>query len=76
MAQNRNSGIPEKGEGNHAADERYRDETKRFIESGRVDSAAEDARRAMEDEADELLAAEAEGRARAKEEDPEVEDKD
>jgi hypothetical protein len=68
------SKVPEKGEGNHAADQRYRDETKRFIDSGRVDEAAREAREAMDDEseADALEAAEAEGRSHAAGEDPEV----
>lgn len=64
--------IPAHGEGNHAADQRYRDETKRFIASGRVEEAAREAEAALESEGEELAAAEAEGRARAAEEDPEV----
>lgn len=75
MAQDNRSSVPEKGEGNHEADRRYRDETKRFIDSGRVEEAAQEAKRALEDDGEALAAAEAEGRARAKEEDPEVERK-
>jgi hypothetical protein len=72
MAQNRNADVPDKGEGNHAADKRYRDETKRFVASGRVDEAARQAQQALEDDAEELEAAEEEGRAHVAEEDPEV----
>jgi hypothetical protein len=64
--------VPEKGEGNHEADRRYREETKRFIDSGRVDEAAREAKRAVEEDEGELEAAEQAGRARVAEEDPEV----
>jgi hypothetical protein len=64
--------VPEKGEGNHAADRRYRDATKRFVESGQVDEAAMEAERALQEEQEALEAAEAEGRSRVAEEDPEV----
>jgi hypothetical protein len=72
MAQNTTGGVPDKGEGNHAADKRYRDETKRFIDSGRVDEAAREAQQAMEEDPEGLEAAEEEGRAHVAEEDPEV----
>jgi hypothetical protein len=72
MAQNNNSHVPEKGEGNHEADKRYRDETKRFINSGRVDEAAREAKDALEDDAEALEAAEAEGKSHVAEEDPQV----
>ena len=36
------------GEGNREADQRYREGAKRFVESGRVDEAARDARDSME----------------------------
>lgn len=61
-----------KGEGDHEADKRYREETERFIASGRVDEAAREARRAMEEDPEELEAAEQEGRSRSAGEDPEV----
>ena len=61
-----------KGEGDHEADRRYREETERFIASGRVDEAAREARRAMEEDSEELEAAEQEGRSRSAGEDPEV----
>jgi hypothetical protein len=64
--------VPEKGEGNHEADRRYRDATKRFVESGQVDEAAMEAERALLEEQEELEAAEAAGRSRMAEEDPEV----
>ena len=73
MGESDKAAIPEKGEGNHAADRRYRDETKRFIASGRVEQAAEEAKQALEDEGEELAAAEKEGRSHIAEEDPEVE---
>ena len=65
-------GAPAKGEGNHEADRQYRENTKRFIDSGRVDEAAEEAKRAVEAGDEGLEAAEEEGRSRIAEEDPEV----
>lgn len=64
--------VPAKGEGNHEADRRYREDTKRFIASGRVDDAAREAQRAVEEDAEDLEAAEQEGRSRVAEEDPEL----
>jgi hypothetical protein len=58
------------GEGNYDATRRYNKATKRFVESGKVDKAAHDAAPASDAEALQLAAAEAEGRSRAKEEDP------
>jgi len=57
------------GEGNRAADRRYRDATKRFIDEGKVEPAADEAREAVEDEAQraELERAEEAGRKRAAE---------
>jgi hypothetical protein len=72
MAKEKTTPVPEKGEGNHAADRRYRDETRRFIDSGRVDEAAAEAKRAVEEDGEALAAAEEKGRARAAEEDPQV----
>ena len=62
------------GEGNRAADRRYREATERFVAGGNVDKAADEARRAVDDESqrEDLESAEAEGRSRAKEHDPEV----
>ena len=71
MADKKNQ-VPAKGEGNHEADKRYRDETARFIASGKVEEAAREAQRAVAEEGEELEAAEQEGRSRVAEEDPEV----
>ena len=64
--------VPAVGEGNHEADRRYREDTKRFVESGGVDAAAREAKRAVEEDGDALAAAEKEGRSHVAEEDPEV----
>ena len=58
------------GEGNYEASRQYNDATKRFVASGKVEKAALDAAPTSDAEALQLAAAEAEGRARAKEEDP------
>jgi hypothetical protein len=65
----------EPGEGNHEADRRYRDATKRFIDEGKVEPAAKNARHAIDDDKEraELEKAEELGRARAAEHDPETE---
>ena len=60
----------EHGEGNYKASRKYNEATKQFVESGRVDEAAKDAAPESESEALEMANAEAEGRRRAKEEDP------
>lgn len=55
------------GEGNRTAAKQYNKETKEFVDSGRVDEAAQEAQRAMEGkERDELLRDEATGRSRAR----------
>jgi hypothetical protein len=72
MANEKNSPVPEKGEGNHSADRRYREETRRFIDSGRVEEAAEEAKRALDQDGEALEAAEAEGKSHIAEEDPQV----
>jgi len=66
------SGQPEgnQGEGNKEADRHYRDKTRDFVESGRVDDAARRASPQSSQEAEEMRRAEEEGRSRAKEEDP------
>lgn len=52
------------GEGNKTADREYRKDTRDFIEDGKVDKAAEKARKAVEgDEAESLRKAEKAGRA-------------
>ena len=58
------------GEGNYEASRKYNDATKRFVESGKVAKAAADAAPTSDAEALQLAAAEAEGKSRAKEEDP------
>ncbi len=54
------------GEGSRIAAKQYNEATRKFVESGKVDSAAKDAERAVEGvEAEELKHAEDEGRAHA-----------
>lgn len=60
----------EYGEGNYKASREYNEKTKQFVESGKVDDAARDAAPHDNAEARELERAEAEGKRRAKEEDP------
>ena len=60
----------EYGEGNYKASRKYNEATKKFVESGRVEEAARDAQPDSESEALQMANAEAEGRRRAKEEDP------
>lgn len=55
------------GEGDYASAARYQRDAKRFAKSGKVAPAAREAKRAIEgDEADDLAAAEVIGRSRAK----------
>ena len=58
------------GEGNYEASRKYNDATKKFVQSGKVEQAAHAAAPASDAEALQMAAAEAEGRSRAKEEDP------
>lgn len=58
------------GEGNYEASRQYNDATRRFAQSGKVEQAARDAAPESDAEALQMAAAEAEGRRRAKEEDP------
>lgn len=69
---NEKNPVPDQGEGNHEADRRYREDTKRFIDSGRVEEAAREAKRAVETDGEELERAEEEGKSRIAEEDPAV----
>jgi len=64
------------GEGNYDASRKYNDATKRFVQSGKVAKAARDAEPATEADALQMAAAEAEGKRRAKEEDPALARKD
>src|SRR6056297_2124898 len=68
------SGAPEssgenQGEGAREADRHYRERTRKFVESGRVDEAAA---KAGEQDPEEAKQAEERGKQRAKEVDPEV----
>jgi hypothetical protein len=55
------------GEGNKSADRAYREKTEEFVRSGKVQDAAEDARRAVEgDEGKALKEAEKAGQKRAR----------
>jgi hypothetical protein len=55
------------GEGNRTAAREYNRDTREFIESGQVESAAEKAKQALQGaEGDKLRKAETEGRSRAK----------
>ena len=58
------------GEGNYEATRDYNERTKRFIESGQVEEAAENAAPHDAREAAEMRDAEEVGKSRAKEEDP------
>ncbi|MFO1468653.1 MAG: hypothetical protein U1F35_19780 [Steroidobacteraceae bacterium] len=49
------------GEGDYEAARRYRDKTRRFIDSGQVEEAAEEAEPHSESEADDMRRAEDEG---------------
>ena len=60
----------EHGEGNYKASRDYNERTKRFIESGKVEEAAQDAAPHDAQEAAEMQDAEEVGRSHAKEEDP------
>ena len=60
----------EHGEGNYKASRDYNERTKRFIDSGKVDDAAQDAAPQSPEEAAEMQDAEDIGRSHAKEEDP------
>jgi hypothetical protein len=70
--QNSDNAQPEgnQGEGNKEADRHYREKTRDFVESGRVDDAARRSAPTSAEEAEELRRAEEEGRSRAREEDP------
>lgn len=65
-------GQANQGEGNREADRHYRERTRDFVESGRVEEAARKARPESQREADEMRRAEETGRERAKEEDPAI----
>ncbi len=58
------------GEGNYAASREYNDATRKFVESGKVESAARKAAPADAREAESMERAEKIGKGRAKGEDP------
>ena len=60
---------PEHGEGNYRAGRRYNDATKSFVDRGDVDQAAAEAAPDSPQEANDLEAAEREGRSHSKGED-------
>ncbi len=60
------------GEGNYEAGKEYQDAQHQFVESGRVQQAAENAAPRSQQEAQDMARAEREGRSRAKEEDPQL----
>jgi hypothetical protein len=61
------------GEGNHTAAKQYNDAQKQFVQSGKVDSAAKDAARAVDGpEGAALRKAEEAGKRHAHGEDPQV----
>lgn len=71
----RQNQAPQKneGEGNRTAARQYNADQKKFAESGKVEPAAEAARRAVEGpEGEALKQAERDGRAKARETDPAV----
>lgn len=68
MANDRKNGV--EGEGSYSGSKDYNERTKKFVQSGKVDKAAHDAAPTSDADALQMAAAEAEGRARAKEEDP------
>lgn len=59
----------EHGEGNYKASREYNEATKKFVESGKVDDAAQKAKPRNEQEARELREAEQAGKSHAKGED-------
>jgi hypothetical protein len=69
-AQSPGAAPDNQGEGNREADRNYREATRDFVESGKVDDAARKANPQSAEEADEMRRAEREGRSHAKEEDP------
>ena len=58
------------GEGSYTGSKDYNERTKKFIDSGKVDEAANDASPKSEQEAHEMQKAERLGKQRAKGEDP------
>ncbi len=64
------------GEGNYKASQRYRERTEQFVQSGRVDEAAADAKNVSAEERRELEQAEQQAREHVAEEDPQLRKQD
>lgn len=62
----------QQGEGDRESDRRYRKDTRKFVEDGKVDEAAEKARNMTDGEARQSLIAEEIGKSRSRGEDPEI----
>jgi hypothetical protein len=60
------------GEGNYEAARRYDESQKRFVQSGRMKKAAQDAAPKSAQEAEDLKRAEEAGKSRSKGEDPSI----
>ena len=58
------------GEGSYSGSKDYNERTKKFVDSGKVDQAAQDAEPKSEQEKHEMQKAERMGKERAKAEDP------
>jgi len=58
------------GEGSYSGSKDYNERTKKFVESGKVQQAANDAKPESEQEAREMQEAERTGKQHAKDEDP------
>jgi hypothetical protein len=58
------------GEGSYSGSKDYNERTKKFVDSGKVDEAAQDAEPKSEQEKHEMQKAERMGKERAKAEDP------
>ncbi len=63
---------PLQGEGNYEAAKAYDEAQRKFVKSGKVETAAKDAKPKSKAEAEELQRAEQAGRSHAKDEDPAV----
>ena len=64
------------GEGSYTGSKDYNERTKKFVDSGKVDEAANDAKPDSEQEAHEMQKAERLGKRRAKGEDPALNEPD
>jgi hypothetical protein len=62
------------GEGSYSATKDYNERTKKFMESGKIEQAAKDAKPESEQQAQEMQKAERLGKQRAKGEDPALRD--